>query len=87
MDCQEPVTGRRTGQLVLDYLTDAVLSHKPQLTGEPHVVPDSSLAVTVDTQNHVKIVVQKVTGSYQSNKIGELGQLHHRHHVATKRTI
>lgn len=62
MDCQEPVTGRRTGQLVLDYLTDAVLSHKPQLTGEPHVVPDSSLAVTVDTQNHVKIVVQKVTG-------------------------
>ena len=62
MDCQEPVTGRRTGQLVLDYLTDAVLSHKPSLTGEPHVVPDSSLAVTVDTQDHVKIVVQKVTG-------------------------
>lgn len=61
MDCQEPVTGRRTGQLVLDYLTDAVLSHKPSLTGEPHVVPDSSLAVTVDTQDHVKIVVQKVT--------------------------
>ena len=62
MDCQEPVTGRRTGQLVLDYLTDAVLSHKPSLTGEPHVVPDSSLAVTVDTHDHVKIVVQKVTG-------------------------
>lgn len=66
MDCQEPVTGRRTGQLVLDYLTDAVLSHKPSLTGEPHVVPDSSLAVTVDTQDHVKIVVQKVTGLYKA---------------------
>lgn len=60
------MTGRRTGQLVLDYLTDAVLSHKPSLTGEPHVVPDSSLAVTVDTQDHVKIVVQKVTGLYKA---------------------
>lgn len=61
MDCQEPVTGRRTGQLVLDYLTDAVLSHKTNLMGRPHVVPDSSLVVTVDTLYHVKIVVQKVT--------------------------
>ncbi|XP_045617913.2 follistatin-related protein 5 isoform X3 [Procambarus clarkii] len=61
MDCHEPVTGRRTGQLVLDYLTDAVLSHKTTLMGQPHVVPDSSLIVTVDTFNHVKIVVQKVT--------------------------
>ncbi|KAK8750543.1 hypothetical protein OTU49_014896 [Cherax quadricarinatus] len=61
MDCEEPVTGRRTGQLVLDYLTDAVLSHKTTLMGQPHVVPDSSLVVTVDTLNHVKIVVQKVT--------------------------
>lgn len=62
MDCHEPVTGRRTGQLVLDYLTDAVLSHKATLMGQPHVAPDSSLVVTVDTENHVKIVVQKVTG-------------------------
>ncbi|XP_071516864.1 follistatin-related protein 5-like isoform X2 [Panulirus ornatus] len=61
MDCHEPVTGRRTGQLVLDYLTDAVLSHKATLMGQPHVAPDSSLVVTVDTENHVKIVVQKVT--------------------------
>ncbi|KAG7156991.1 Follistatin-related protein 5-like [Homarus americanus] len=61
MDCHEPVTGRRTGQLVLDYLTDAVLSHKPTLMGRPHVVPDSSLVVTVDILKHVKIVVQKVT--------------------------
>lgn len=30
--------------------------------GRPHVVPDSSLVVTVDTLYHVKIVVQKVTG-------------------------
>ena len=62
MDCEEPVTGRRTGQLVMDYLTDAVLGHKMALAGEPHVTPDSSLVVTVDTHDHVKIVVQKVTG-------------------------
>ncbi|CAL4086805.1 unnamed protein product, partial [Meganyctiphanes norvegica] len=61
MECLEPVTGRRTGQLVMDYLTDAVLSHKSSLMGEPHVVPDSSLIVTVDTYEHIKIVVQKVT--------------------------
>ncbi|XP_066987827.1 follistatin-related protein 5-like isoform X2 [Macrobrachium rosenbergii] len=61
MECHEPVTGRRTGQLVLDYLTDAVLSHKTTLMGTPHVVPDSSLVITVDTLYHVKIVVQKVT--------------------------
>merc|ERR1719370_336611 len=61
MECLEPVTGRRTGQLVMDYLTDAVLSHKSSLMGEPHVVPDSSLIVTVDTHEHIKIVVQKVT--------------------------
>ncbi|KAL7644797.1 UNVERIFIED_CONTAM: hypothetical protein RMT77_004610 [Armadillidium vulgare] len=61
MECAEPVTGRRTGQLVLDYLTDAVLTHKIELTGRPHTTPDSSLVVTVDTKDRVKIVVQKVT--------------------------
>lgn len=62
MECAEPVTGRRTGQLVIDYLTDAVLSHKIHLTGRPHTTPDSSLVVTVDTKDRVKIVVQRVTG-------------------------
>ena len=62
MDCAEPITGRRTGQLVMDYLTDAVLAHKTVLAGEPHVTPDSSLCVTVDIHDHVKIVVQRVTG-------------------------
>ena len=63
MDCAEPITDRRTGQLVLDYLTDAVLGVKPSLQGSPHLTPDSSLLVTVNTRDRVKIVVQKVAGT------------------------
>ncbi|XP_076032661.1 follistatin-related protein 5-like isoform X3 [Oratosquilla oratoria] len=61
MDCLEPVTHRRMGQLVLDYLTDAVLTHKMSPAGMPHVTPDSALVVTVDTKDRVKIVVQTIT--------------------------
>ncbi|XP_047741630.1 follistatin-related protein 5, partial [Hyalella azteca] len=61
VDCTEPMTGRRTGQLVLDYLTDAVVGVKSSLVGQPYVTPDSQLVVTVDTKSRVKIVVQRVT--------------------------
>ena len=62
VDCAEPITHRRTGQLVLDYLTDAVVGVKPSLVGKPYLTPDSQLVVTVDTLARVKIVVQRVTG-------------------------
>lgn len=61
--CEEPVTARATGQLLLDYLTDSVISHKPALFGRPHVAPDSRVVVTLDrASDGVTLVVQEVTG-------------------------
>ncbi|KAF4531901.1 hypothetical protein B566_EDAN000930 [Ephemera danica] len=64
--CEEPMTGRATGQLLLDYLTDSVLSHKPALFGRPHVAPDSRVVVTLDrATDGVTLVVQEVTGKVE----------------------
>ncbi|XP_043287172.1 follistatin-related protein 5-like isoform X3 [Venturia canescens] len=61
LQCEEPVTGRATGQLLLDYLTDTVLSHKPSLVGKPMVSPDSRHVVTLDKQDSgVILVVQEI---------------------------
>lgn len=61
LQCEEPVTGRATGQLLLDYLTDTVLSHKPGLVGKPMVSPDSRHVVTLDKQESgVTLVVQEI---------------------------
>ena len=62
MDCAEPITERRTGQLVLDYLTDALLWVKPPLVGTPHLTPDSALLASVNTKGKVKIAVQRIAG-------------------------
>ncbi|KAK7788916.1 hypothetical protein R5R35_007352 [Gryllus longicercus] len=64
MECEEPITGRATGQILLDYLTDTVLSHKPGLFGHPHVSPNSRAVVTLDrARDGVTLVVQEVVDS------------------------
>lgn len=63
VECEEPVTGRATGQILLDYLTDAVVSQKNGLLGRPLVSPNSRSVVTLDRQRDgVTLVVQQVTG-------------------------
>jgi hypothetical protein len=63
VECEEPVTGRPTGQILLDYLTDAVISQKAGLSGRPLVSPNSRSVVTLDrARDGVTLVVQQVTG-------------------------
>lgn len=65
LQCEEPVTGRATGQLLLDYVTDAVLAHKPGLVGRPLISPDSRHLVTLDRQESgVILVVQEISREY-----------------------
>lgn len=65
LQCEEPVTGRATGQLLLDYVTDAVLAHKPGLVGKPLISPDSRHLVTLDRQESgVILVVQEILRKY-----------------------
>ncbi|XP_076361506.1 follistatin-related protein 5-like [Tachypleus tridentatus] len=62
LECIEPITHRPTGQLVLDYLTDIVVSHKINLFGKPHISPDSRYVVTLErTNTSVIIFAQEVT--------------------------
>lgn len=62
MQCLEPVTGRQSGQLLLDYLTDTVISTKPTLPGIPFISPDSRKLVTLDrTENGATLIVQEIT--------------------------
>jgi len=61
----EPVTGKANGQMLVDYLTDSVISFKTQLTGQPKVSPDSRVVVTLDrAPEGVTLVVQQITGSF-----------------------
>ena len=46
VECVSPVN-HQTLQLVMDYITDAVVS-TTMLSGRPHVSPDSRHVVTVD---------------------------------------
>lgn len=70
MSCREPITNRHQGQLLLDYLTDTVISMKPTFTGIPKLSPDSRHIATIDDipknlsptqENGVTIIVQKIT--------------------------
>ncbi|XP_076327229.1 follistatin-related protein 5-like isoform X1 [Tachypleus tridentatus] len=62
LECIEPITHQPTGQLVLDYLTDTVISHKVNLFGQPHISPDSRYIVTLErTNTSVIIIAQEVT--------------------------
>lgn len=70
VECEEPVTGRATGQILLDYLTDAVVSQKGGLLGRPLVSPNSRSVVTLDRQRDgVTLVVQQVTGKLSISSI------------------
>ncbi|CAB0037197.1 unnamed protein product [Trichogramma brassicae] len=61
LQCEEPITGRPTGQLLLDYVTDTVLGHKPELLGRPTVSPDSRHLVTIDRRdNSVVLIVEEI---------------------------
>lgn len=61
VQCLEPVTHRATGQLLLDYITDSVVSFKPTLSGIPFVSSDARRLVTLDhTANGVTLVVQEI---------------------------
>jgi len=61
LECEEPITGRPTGQVLLDYLTDSILAHKPNILGKPAISPDSRYLVTLDKQNTgVTLVVQEI---------------------------
>ena len=61
------MTGRASGQLLLDYLTDTVLSHKPGLVGRPMVSPDSRHVVTLDKQESgVTLVVQEILREFNT---------------------
>lgn len=47
---------------MLDYLTDTVLSAKPELTGKPKISPDSRHVATIDhADDGVTLVIQKIT--------------------------
>lgn len=62
MECEEPVTRRATGQIVMDYLTDTVVSHKVTLLGQPYLTPDSRIVVTVHRERtSVTLTVQHTT--------------------------
>ncbi|CAG9819352.1 unnamed protein product [Phaedon cochleariae] len=62
MQCLEPVTGRPTGELILDYLTDSVIATKPNLPGVPYISPDSRKLVTLDrTTSGATLIVQEIT--------------------------
>ncbi|XP_011148670.1 follistatin-related protein 5 isoform X1 [Harpegnathos saltator] len=61
LECEEPITAHPTGQMLLDYLTDSVLAHKPNILGKPAVSPDSRYLVTLDKQDTgVTLVVQEI---------------------------
>lgn len=64
VECEELLTGRSTGQVLLDYMTDTVISQKTGLFGKPHVSPNSRTVVTLDRgRDGVTLVVQQVTSS------------------------
>ncbi|XP_049812888.1 follistatin-related protein 5-like [Schistocerca nitens] len=61
VECEEPATGQPAGQLVLDAVTDAVVSQRPSLLGRPHLSPDSRTLVTLHrARDGVTLVVQRV---------------------------
>lgn len=70
MECKEPVTRKPTGQLVLDYLTDAVISTSATLFGRPYISPDSRKLVTfARTSTGSTLIVQEIKGEHNNVKL------------------
>lgn len=66
LECKEPVTGKATGQVVLDYLTDAVVSTSATLLGKPYISPDSRKLVTFNrTPSGATLIVQEIKGEFK----------------------
>nr|XP_018913078.1 PREDICTED: follistatin-related protein 5-like isoform X1 [Bemisia tabaci] len=62
IECVEPLTKEETGQLLLDYLTDTVISVKPELIGTPTLSPNSRILVTLSRKaDGVTLIIQQVT--------------------------
>lgn len=58
------MTNRQSGQLLLDYLTDAVIGIKPTLPGTPYISPDSRRLVTLDrTHSGTTIIIQELSAN------------------------
>lgn len=70
ISCHEPITNRPQGQIIMDYLTDTILSVKVPLTGIPQISPDSRNVATIDhIKDGVKIVVQRINSKYYNLRI------------------
>ena len=50
VECKEPVTGKPSGLIILDHLSDSVVQYKPDVFGTPRVSPDSLYVVTWNHQ-------------------------------------
>lgn len=62
INCMEPVAFKQTGQLVVDSITNAIISIKADLVGIPYVSPDSRYVITVNHRHDsVLLSVQQVT--------------------------
>ena len=65
IECEELSTGHPSGQILLDYLTDSIISQKTGLFGKPHVSPDSRITVTLDREKDgVTLVVQQIISNH-----------------------
>ena len=74
MECEEPVTRRPTGQIVMDYLTDTVVNHKVTLLGQPYITPDSRTVVTVHRERtSITLYVQRTSGNIDTRVLFLLG--------------
>lgn len=66
LECKEPVTRKPTGQVILDYLTDAVVSTSATLLGKPYISPDSRKLVTFNrTPSGATLIVQEIKGKFK----------------------
>ena len=65
IECREPVTGRPTGEIIFDALTDSVIHFKGDRFGRPFLSPDSRKLVTVSHDSTgTTLLVQRLTGTH-----------------------
>ncbi|CAG0897541.1 unnamed protein product [Darwinula stevensoni] len=63
IECQDAESGKGTGQLLMDYMTETILQFKASAPGTPHVSPDSLHVVNLhrEPSNSILLAVHKVT--------------------------
>ena len=64
IECRDAESGKGTGQLLMDYMTETILHYKASALGTPHVSPDSLHVVNLhrEPSNSILLAVYKVTG-------------------------